>query len=258
MQEQRIQKLIAYLREEDTCYADLEVPKNLEEQKRLLRALVNVRSPKPVSREFLDLEAAYLAEELAEKGVVELQDIEKVAPKLYLWQGDITRLAVDAIVNAANFAMLGCFVPCHGCIDNAIHTAAGVELRLACAALMEAQGGEEATGKAKLTPAFHLPSKYILHTVGPIVHGGLTQRHREDLTSCYKSCLALAEEKGLKSVAFCCISTGEFCFPNDEAAAIAIKTVKEYQAESKNAPEVIFNVYKEQDLHIYQKHFEKS
>ena len=173
-------------------------------------------------------------------------------PGLYLWQGDITTLAVDAIVNAANSAMLGCFVPCHGCIDNAIHSAAGVQLRLECARIM-AQQAEEPTGRAKITRAYNLPCRYVLHTVGPIIDGQVTRQDRELLASCYRSCLELAATYGLKSIAFCCISTGEFHFPNELAAEIAIRTVKAFQQQNPNRMEVIFNVFKDCDYEIYKK-----
>ena len=171
---------------------------------------------------------------------------------IYLWQGDITTLRCDAIVNAANSGMLGCFVPCHGCIDNAIHTFAGVQLRLACARIMDEQGRQEETGGAKLTPAFNLPCRYILHTVGPIVSGRLTQRDCDLLASCYRSCLELAEENHIKSVAFCCISTGEFHFPNRQAAEIAVNTVMEFKEKTPSNMEVIFNVFKDMDAAIYR------
>ena len=227
-----------------------DVPQDAFEQKRLLRGLFNVRPPMPASAEFLAVQDAYLKEATREKGVTTLSDLEPVRPHLYLWRGDITTLAVDAIVNAANSALLGCFSPNHGCIDNAIHTFSGVQLRLACDAIMRAQGHEEPTGTAKITPGFNLPAKFVLHTVGPIVSGPLTQRHRAQLASCYESCLRLAEENGLKSVAFCCISTGVFGFPQNEAAKIAVDTVTAFQ---KDCPiDVVFNVFKEADLRLYQ------
>jgi O-acetyl-ADP-ribose deacetylase (regulator of RNase III) len=227
-----------------------DVPQDAFEQKRLLRGLFNVRPPMPASAEFLAVQDAYLKEATREKGVTALSDLTPVKPHLYLWRGDITTLAVDAIVNAANSALLGCFSPNHGCIDNAIHTFAGIQLRLACDALMRAQGRPEPTGGAKLTPGFNLPAKYVLHTVGPIVSGPLTQRHRAQLASCYESCLRLVEENGLKSVAFCCISTGVFGFPQNEAAKIAVDIVTAFQ---KDCPiDVVFNVFKEADLRLYQ------
>ena len=194
-----------------------------------------------------------MQEELRRKGITELSNLTPVQEGIYLWQGDITTLSCDAIVNAANSQMLGCFHPCHGCIDNAIHTYAGIQLRLACAELMEQQGHEEETGKAKITPAFNLPCRYVLHTVGPIVQGWLTKKDKELLASCYRSCLALAEKNNLRNVAFCCISTGEFHFPNDKAAQIAIQTVKEYRQETHTKMEVIFNVFKDEDDKIYRR-----
>lgn len=170
-----------------------------------------------------------------------------------MWQGDITTLAADAIVNAANSQMLGYFVPCHGCIDNAIHTYAGVQLRLECAEIMRRQGHAEETGQAKLTKAYNLPCRYVLHTVGPIVQGAVTKRDRALLESCYRACLELALENGLRSVAFCCISTGEFHFPNEDAARIAVRTVQSFRAQHPDAPEVIFNVFQDKDDAIYRK-----
>lgn len=226
------------------------VPQDVFEQKRLLRGLFNVRPPKEASTEFLAVQDAYLREATREKGVTRLRDLTPVQDGLYLWRGDITTLAVDAIVNAANSALLGCFSPNHGCIDNAIHTYAGVQLRLACNEIMQQQGHPEPTGAAKLTPGFCLPAKYVLHTVGPIVSGRLTERHCQELASCYESCLRLAEENGIGSVAFCCISTGVFGFPQREAAEIAVGTVKAYRRHSRIS--VVFNVFKEADLRLYQ------
>ena len=226
------------------------VPQDVFEQKRLLRGLFNVRPPMEAGEEFLAVQDAYLKEATREKGVTKLNDLKPIKPHLYLWQGDITTLAADAIVNAANSALLGCFSPNHGCIDNAIHTYAGVQLRLACHELMQAQGHEEPTGCAKITPGFNLPAKYVLHTVGPIVSGRLTERHCKELASCYESCLKLAAEHGLTSVAFCCISTGVFGFPQKEAAEIAVETVAAFQKE--HPIDAVFNVFKEADLRIYQ------
>ncbi len=222
-------------------------------QRQLLRSLINVRPPVPASEEFLRAQDAYLSQRLAEQGVTRLTDLTPVRPGLYLWRGDITTLAADAIVNAANSRMLGCFVPCHGCIDNAIHTYAGVQLRMACAELMGRQGHEEETGRAKITRAYNLPCRHVLHTVGPVIHGGVTEADREQLASCYRSCLKLAAERGLHSVAFCCISTGEFHFPNEPAAQIAIQTVREWQRNHPDQIEVIFNVFKDSDYAIYRR-----
>lgn len=244
--------LIKKLLSEQSKYHDMGIPEEEPEQKRLLRSLLNIRMPEPVSDEFLAVQDAYLQEELRCKGITELSSLSPVQEGIYLWQGDITTLRCDAIVNAANSQMRGCFCPNHGCIDNAIHTFAGVQLRLACAELMKRQGHEEKTGQAKITPAFNLPCNYVIHTVGPIVQGWLTKKDKELLASCYRSCLELADQNDLKNIAFCCISTGEFHFPNDKAAQIAIQTVKDYKAQTHSEIEVIFNVFKETDYNIYR------
>ncbi len=245
--------LIKELLRERSQYADIQIPENAGGQKRLLRSLFNIRMPEPVSEKFLQVQDEYLQEETMRKGITLLEDLMPERDKLYLWQGDITTLGCDAVVNAANSQLLGCFHPCHGCIDNAIHTFAGVQLRLACADIMEKQGHEEETGQAKITPAFNLPCKYILHTVGPIVQGRLTESDKTLLASCYRSCLTLAEQNSVRSIAFCCISTGEFHFPNDKAAEIAVQTVKEYRRQTKSEIEVIFNVFRDVDYEIYKK-----
>lgn len=230
-----------------------ELPDDINGQKRLLRALLNVRMPKPAGNEFLRVQDEYLQEELRLKGITDIADLQPIAPDICLWQGDITTLKCDAIVNAANPQMLGCFCPNHGCIDNAIHTFAGVQLRAECAGIMKAQGKEEGTGEAKITRAYNLPCRYILHTVGPIVCGKLTETHEKLLASCYRACLNLADKNRLQSLAFCCISTGEFRFPNQRAAEIAIATVKEYKEQTGSKIKVIFNVFKECDYAIYAK-----
>lgn len=245
--------LIKELLREQPRFRDTDIPVNTQEQKKLLRSLFNVRMPQPVSEEFIKVQDKYLQTETAEKGITDLADLEEVQKDIYLWHGDITTLKCDAVVNAANSQMLGCFCPCHGCIDNAIHTFSGVQLRLDCNEIMKKQGHKEPTGKAKITPAFNLPCKYVLHTVGPIVQSILTKKDEAMLASCYRSCLELAAENGLKSIAFCCISTGEFHFPNDRAAEIAIHTVRSYKQRTHNKVKVIFNVFKEIDLHIYRK-----
>ncbi len=244
--------LIRELLRERPEYADIEIPAEEEDQKRLLRSLFNVRMPRPVDEGFLKVQDAYLQTETALKGITDLRDLTPVQDGIYLWKGDITALRCDAIVNAANSQMLGCFAPCHGCIDNAIHTYAGVQLRLACAEVMKRQGHEEETGGAKITPAFNLPCRYVLHTVGPIVRGRLTKREENELASCYRSCLALAGQNGIKSITLCCISTGEFRFPNRRAAEIAVQTVKEYKARENSTIEVIFDVFKEIDYNVYR------
>lgn len=251
-QTERRTYLIAALIKEQPQFSKIEIPCDEQEQKSLLRSLFNIRMPEPVTEEFLTVQNAYLQEETRRKGITALSDLEPVQKEIYLWRGDITTLQCDAIVNAANRQMLGCFVPCHGCIDNAIHTYAGVQLRLECSERMKQQGHEEETGRAKITKAYNLPCRHVLHTVGPIIHGGLTQKDKELLASCYQSCLKLAERNGLKSIAFCCISTGEFHFPNDKAAQIAVETVKRYKEQAHSKIEVIFNVFKELDYNIYR------
>ena len=251
-QSERRLYLITELKKENPQYAELPVPSDTAEQKHLLRALFNVRMPKAASDEFLKIQDEYLREETRLKGVTDISAFTPIQPDIYLWQGDITTLKCDAIVNAANNQMLGCFCPNHGCIDNAIHTYAGVQLRLACAELMKKQGHEEPTGQAKITPAYNLPCRFVIHTVGPIVYGRLTDKDCELLRSCYRSCLKVADENNLKSIAFCCISTGEFHFPNDRAAEIAIDTVKKYKAETQSEIKVIFNVFEDTDYKIYR------
>lgn len=252
-QEERVDFLIHCLLKEQEAYRALPVPPDYVDKQVLLRSLMNVRLPAPISTEFLNVQDAYLREQLAEKGITDRADLTAVKPGLYLWQGDITTLKVDAIVNAANSRLLGCFVPCHGCIDNAIHSAAGVQLRLECARIMEEQQIEEPTGCAKMTKAYNLPCRYVLHTVGPIVHGKVTADDRALLASCYQACLGLAAERGLRQVAVCCISTGEFHFPSELAAEIAIHTVQTWQQDHPNPIEVIFNVFKDRDYEIYQR-----
>ena len=251
-QSRRRRWLIDALLAEREEYASIDVPQEAEGQRRLLRALFNVRPPESASEEFLQVQNAYLQERAREKGITHLENLSPIRPHVYVWRGDITTLAVDGIVNAANSQMLGCFAPNHGCIDNAIHTFAGVQLRLACAEQMAAQGHEERTGQAKITPGFNLPAAHVLHTVGPIVGWqGVTPRDQASLASCYRSCLALAEKHGLRSIAFCCISTGEFHYPNDEAACIAVDVVDEYLQSARHPMNVVFNVFKPVDLAIY-------
>ncbi|MCM1499606.1 MAG: protein-ADP-ribose hydrolase [Clostridium sp.] len=244
--------LIKELLNEQPKYRDIQIPTDKQEQKNLLHSLFNVRMPKSVSVEFLKIQDEYLQEEAKRKGITDITNLKPIRDNLYLWQGDITTIRCGAIVNAANSGMLGCFCPCHGCIDNAIHTYAGVQLRAACAELMGRQGHEEGTGKAKITKAFNLPCDYVLHTVGPIIHGRLKEKDKELLASCYRSCLELADLHGIKSIAFCCISTGEFHFPNDTAAEIAIASVKDYMQQKHSEIEVIFNVFKDVDYEIYR------
>ncbi len=252
-QSERRMYLIKELLAEQPGYGDIEIPANASEQRRLLRSLMNVRMAAPVDNEFLQVQDAYLQEINEEKGYVTLADMEELQEDLYLWRGDITRLVVGAIVNAANSGMTGCYQPCHNCIDNCIHTYAGVQLREFCNEMMQEQGYAEPTGQAKITPAYNLPCDYVIHTVGPIVQGRLTRKEEELLRSCYRSCLELAEEKGIESIAFCCISTGVFCFPNDRAAEIAVETVKDHKAQTGSDIKVVFNVFKEEDERIYRR-----
>ena len=251
-QEQRLNFLIRYLLNEKDEYRDIEIPADKQEKQHLLRSLMNVRPPVPASAEFLKIQNDYLQERIEKCGVTKLEDLTPVQPGIYLWQGDITTLECGAIVNAANSGMTGCYQPCHNCIDNCIHTYAGVQLRLKCAEIMAQQGYDEPTGQAKITPAYNLPCDYVIHTVGPIVQGKLTQEHYALLESCYRSCLKLADENGVGSIAFCCISTGVFMFPNDKAAEIAVDTVRKYKTETGSKIEVVFNVFKEQDERIYR------
>ena len=244
-----VEKLLA---ENPSGYADVKIPAAAAERKRLLRALMNVRPPAPAAAEFLRIQDEYLREETRRKGVVTVESLSPAEPGIYLWQGDITRLAADAIVNAANGSLLGCFVPCHGCIDNAVHSAAGVQLRQECAALMRRRGGGEPPGRAQITGAYNLPCRYVIHTVGPIVGRSVTDEDRRLLASCYHSCLHLAAKRKLRSVAFCCVSTGEFRFPNEEAAAIAVAAVRDFLAEHEGM-EVVFDVFKELDRKIYSR-----
>jgi O-acetyl-ADP-ribose deacetylase (regulator of RNase III) len=244
--------------EDQPEYRKLNIPADLSGKRRLMRSLMNHRPPIPVSEHLLKAQDEELHKQLHEKGIVEL-NMAIVSPtdhRLLLWQGDITRLKVDAIVNAANSQMLGCFVPLHGCIDNAIHSAAGIQLRLECNELMKNQGHHEPTGSAKITRGYNLPSKYVIHTVGPIIYGlTVTQEEENQLADCYLSCLQLADDNNLRSIAFCCISTGEFRFPDQQAAEIAISTVREYFVahSSSGIDSVVFNVFKEIDYTIYRK-----
>ena len=245
--------LIKSLLQERTEYRDISISADTEEQKQLLRALMNVRAPKPIGTEFLRIQDEYLQYEIAAKGITDVVELTPVQQGIYLWQGDITTLKCDAVVNAANSGMTGCYIPNHRCIDNAIHTFAGIQLRLVCDNLMEQQGYPEPAGSAKITPAFNLSSRYVLHTVGPVISGKVKKHERELLASCYRSCLELAAENKLESVAFCCISTGEFHFPNELAAEIAVQSVKEFFRLQTGVKKVIFNVFKDLDKNIYQK-----
>ena len=244
--------LIRSLLDEQPKYQGMDIPADASEQKRLLRSLFNVRMPGKISDDFISVQDEYLREEIESAGITDVSELTPVEDGIYLWQGDITTLRCDAIVNAANSGMTGCYVPCHACIDNCIHTYAGVQLRNYCAEMIEKQGHEEPIGSAKITPAFNLPCRYVLHTVGPVAAGKVTKAHRQQLASCYTSCLKLAQENGCGSIAFCCISTGVFGFPQREAAETAVRTVREYRKNNNSDIRVIFNVFKNEDYGIYK------
>lgn len=252
-QAERRRYLISALLKENRRYQRMQIPAGVAEQKQLLRSLMNVRFASPITEEFAAVQDEYLQDVNAEKGFITLSDMEELQPDLFLWQGDITRLKVGAIVNAANSGMTGCYQPCHNCIDNCIHTYAGIQLRNKCAEIMDAQGYEEPTGQAKITPAYNLPCDYVIHTVGPIVQGRLTKEHERLLESCYRSCLTIADENMVESIAFCCISTGVFMFPNEREAEIAVETVRKYKEEKNSGIKVIFNVFKDEDAAIYHR-----
>lgn len=254
--------LIKCLKAEMPEYAEYAMPENPKQAFDLYRALCNVRMPSgdtghTLPEDFYIVQAEVLKSITEKKGITDVSDLPsaELDPRLVLWQGDITTLRTDAIVNAANSQMLGCFLPLHGCIDNIIHTMAGVELREKCYQIMKAQGHEEPTGGAKITPGYNLPARYVIHTVGPIVSGWLTGKDKEELASCYRSVLSLASDHQLKSVAFCCISTGVFHFPQDKAAEIAVHTTSCWlDAHPKTTVRrVIFNVFKDSDRDIYRK-----
>lgn len=259
-QTERLDFLVEAFKADAEPRRSMYTPADPDRKRRLLRSLMNVRMPKQMDGAVLAVQDAYLRERIRENGIVSLSEIPVVHDGLSIWQGDITRLAVDAIVNAANAQMLGCFVPMHACIDNCIHTFAGVQLRAECARQMAALRGkygadyEQPTAVPLLTDAYNLPAKKVIHVVGPIVSGELTPALEKDLADCYRNTLDLCADNGLKSVAFCCISTGVFCFPNERAAAIAVETVKAWLSEHRGAVDrVIFNVFKNEDKAYYEK-----
>lgn len=270
IQEKRLDYLLQKFKEDSLEYQNLEVKDDYQEKRMILRSLMNIRMPRGISEDVLKVQDDFLKEEAREKGIVRIQEIPTIkdrygsrhpfGDKISIWQGDITRLEIGAIVNAANSRMLGCFVPCHRCIDNAIHSAAGIELRSECNQKMNrkriryGKGYEEPTGQAMLTKGYNLPAQYVIHTVGPIVSFHLTEELRRDLKNCYENVLKCCMEHEIRSVAFCCISTGEFRFPNDEAAQIATDTVTEVLKEhGEQFDRIIFNVFKDMDLQLYEK-----
>lgn len=269
-QEKRLDYLLKEFKEDSVQYKDLEVGNRYEDKRMVLRSLMNIRMPRYMADDVLKVQDEFLTEEAREKGIVTLADIPTVreqygsempyADKMSVWQGDITRLSVDAIVNAANSQMLGCFVPCHRCIDNAIHSAAGIRLREECGHYINhkrirfGQDYEEPTGQAVLTKGYNLPAKYVIHTVGPIVGYRLTNALRRDLENCYRNVLNCCVENEIRTVAFCCISTGEFHFPNDEAAKIAVNAAMDFLSEhEQKLDRIIFNVFKDEDREIYER-----
>ena len=268
-QNERLDYLLREFKKDSVRYRDLEVSGDYTEKRMALRSLMNIRMPGEMAEEVVRVQDEFLSEEAEEKGIVTLDEIPDIAKqygsrhpfadKISIWQGDITRLQVGAIVNAANSQMLGCFVPCHRCIDNAIHSAAGIKLREECSHYMKRrkmQYGsryEEPTGQAVLTKGYNLPAKYVIHTVGPIVGGRLTQALRDDLRNCYRNVLQCCVENQIRSVAFCCISTGEFHFPNDEAEKIAVETVTDFlKMYEPEFDRIIFNVFKDIDRELYE------
>lgn len=258
-QDERREYLINYLMKERMRIRAADIPKYPKEQRELLRSLMNVRAPAPTDDEFLRVQDEYLKERSRERGITDIKDLKPADsdPRLYIWQGDITTLRCDAIVNACNSQMLGCFRPMHSCIDNLIHTYAGIELRLKMNEIMQLQGHEEPVGQAKITSGYNLPAKYILHTVGPIIDLDVTDKDKELLASCYRSCMELAAANEVRSIAFCCISTGVFRFPRESAAETAVKTVKDYLDKDQSIEKVIFNVFKNEDLIIYSQYIDK-
>lgn len=250
--------LIKELISEKNEYKNIQIPSDDAQQKILLRSLMNIREAKNADKNFLEIQDEYLQNELMQKGITDINTLSPVKKNIYLWKGDITTLKCDAIVNAANSAMTGCYEPCHSCIDNCIHTFSGIQLRAECDSLMKKQGFLEPTGNAKITGAYNLPCKFVIHTVGPIIKNSVTKKDCELLQSCYRSCLNLAKKNNLQSIAFCCISTGVFCFPNEKAAQIAVTTVKEFLAKEKSQIKVVFNVFKNEDYEIYKKLFSLS
>ena len=246
-----LEGLVAEYKERNNEHLD--IPVSEEEQFTLFRSLCNIRPAGGMSLKWMKIEDEYLITLAREKGIVTINDMEERESQIYLWQGDITRLSVDAIVNAANNQLLGCFAPNHKCIDNEIHTFAGIELRMECARMTEYMEMPEKTGVARMTYGYNLPAKHVIHTVGPIIYEAVTDKERRELASCYRSCLQLANAYNLHSIAFCCISTGEFRFPNEEAAQIAVDTVRTYLKETNSKIKVVFNVFKDIDYDIYDK-----
>lgn len=254
MKEKIVNQLLSYFIKEDERFENIEIPTQYKEKRSLLRGIINIRSPRPISEEILKLEDQLLQLELKEKEVTDEKDIKTKDEVIAIWKGDITTLKIDAIVNPGNSGLLGCFTPNHSCLDNQIHTFAGIRLRLACNDIMK--GKEEETGKAEITEAYNLPCNYVIHTVGPMITDEVTEKEKQELASCYKSCLDLAKENNIKTIAFPTISTGLFCFPKELASCIAVATVREYVKENPNTfDKIIFDVYEEEDKSYYDRLF---
>ena len=268
-QEERLDYLIEEFKQDSGRYRSLQTPDDMESKRRVLRSLMNIRMPGIMPADVLQVQDEYLQERIRENGIVKIDDLPTIAEmgsshdhadRISIWKGDITRLAADAIVNAANSQMLGCFIPNHHCIDNCIHTFAGIQLREECSRhmsmLREKYGPdyEQPTAKPMLTDGYNLPSKNVIHIVGPIVEGGLTDELEQDLAACYINVLDMCFDNDLRSVAFCCISTGVFHFPNERAAEIAVRTVTDWLSEHEGSMDrVIFNVFNDRDRSYYER-----
>ncbi|MDO5717834.1 MAG: protein-ADP-ribose hydrolase [Tissierellia bacterium] len=243
--------LIEYLLKERGEKRDLDL--DIDSLFEVYRGLVNIREPNRISEEYLSLEDEFLTDLNSKRLIADAKLLKETQKGISLWQGDITRISADAIVNAANEKLLGCMLACHDCIDNFIHTYSGIRLRLYMNDIMKKQGYLEPTGKAKISPGFNLPSKYIIHTVGPIVSGKVSNQNQDDLKSSYKNSMILADQNGLENIVFCSISTGVFGYPKKEAAGIAYEMVIENLKEMKNIKKVVFNVFSDEDRKIYEK-----
>ena len=249
-----VDKLLNYFLNENKAFQNYEVPNNYDEKRLFLRGIINLREPKPISENILKLEDELLKQELKEKTVTDVRNIKETEDKISVWQGDITTLKIEAIVNAGNSYLLGCFIPNHSCVDNIIHSKAGIRMRLECNDIMK--GSEIETGSAIITKGYNLPSKYVIHTVGPIVQGTLTDKEIKELETCYISCLDLAKKHNLKTIAFPCISTGIFHFPKDKASTIAVNTVRNYLKNHPNTfDKIVFNVFTREDKDCYDRLF---
>jgi len=262
--EQVLDALLQELLAESEETQKMQVPVDYAGKRNLLRALMNIRPPRPVGAGVLAMQDQILSSEREAKTLTDPYSLPTLkdefeqfdfplSERLVLWKGDITSLKAGAIVNAANSKLLGCFHPLHKCIDNVIHSAAGMQLRLECHEIMEKQGYDEPVGQAKITGAYNLPCKYVLHTVGPMIEGEVTDQDVSLLKSCYTACLDLARDHlDIRSLAFCCISTGVFRFPKPLAARVAVSSVCQWLQETPGSIDrVIFNVFTQDDYDEY-------